>query len=283
MNAETAVPADRPTRAQVWLAVFAVAVALGSFTTPVFTLATLPLILASGLLFLSLPRDRGPLVRTARVLLLFAAPFLFAGLVRFTITEAVPGIVEGGRRALTGRSIAKLRVIGFTQDIAREQAVRDPDGDGIGSALLVQDLVGERTVRTPDGLPGGMKLEIGEVVDIPAGRALIADGYYFIVYLPKRDGGFTTDPAEVDEEAAERRWIAYAWPVADGHGERNAVFINEHEMIRVHPGQTGARFIGSENPPPAESALSNGAASDGPAGWPAWKDKQPRATLPGDR
>jgi hypothetical protein len=278
MNAETAVPADRPTRAQASLAVFAVAVALASFTAPIFTLVTLPLILASGLLFLSLPRDRGPLIRTARLLLLIAAPFLLAGLVRFTINEAVPGIVEGGRRALTGRSIAKLRVIGFTQDIAREQAVCDPDGDGVGSALLVQDLVGERTVRTPDGLPGGMKLEIGTVVDIPAGRALVADDYYFIVYLPKRGGGFTTDPAEVDEEAAERRWIAYAWPVADGHGERNAVFINEHEMIRVRPSKAGAYFIGPENPPHAESALG-----DGVAAWPAWKDKKPRATLPGDR
>jgi len=277
VNAETALPPDRPSRKQVVLAVLAISVALASFATPFFTKLTIPLMTAALLLSLSLPRGSGPLSRTARVLLLFAAPFLLAGLVRFTIAEAVPGIIEGGRRALTGRSIAKLRVMLFTQDIAREQHVRDPDGDGIGSALLLPDLVGERTTRTPDGLPGGMKLEIGELVDIPAGRALLADGYYFLLYVPKRGGGFTLDPSEVDEEAAERRWLAYAWPADDGHGERKAAFIDEHEMIRLHENVTGARYIGPDAAPPADAALTD------LAGWPAWKDKQPRTTLPGDK
>jgi hypothetical protein len=260
-------PRPRSSSRHVALAALAMGFAVGALLSPFFTKLSIPVMAGAMLTFLALPKDAGPLPRIARLTLIIVAPVLLFGLVRFVIVEAAPGIVEGGRRALTGRAVAKLRVLLFTQDVAREQAVWDPDADSIGSALTLRELLGVERVRSRVDLPGGAALHLGPVT----GAVAVADGYLFRVWLPAKDGGWTDDPELVDDEAAERRWIAYAWPQSVGHGEHPTVFIDEHERILVNP--TGP-WVGAEASPPPSAAL------DGD-GWSAWKDKQPREHLPG--
>ncbi len=234
---------------------------------------------------------RGP--RTARWMLLAAAPFMIVGLVRFVIEEAMPGIVEGGHRALVTRAIAKLRVLRFSEDVAREQAYWDPDGDGVGSALLLEEMLGATLIRGKEQAPQGLLGPIGVPTDTPVGRALVSDGYAIVLYLPGRDGrGVARAGVPIDEERAERRWVAYAWPVQDGAGERPVIFLDEHERVLLLANEApGPRYFGLEQPPPAGAALTgptldadaavNGRGQDGGI-WKRWKDKQPRETLPGD-
>jgi hypothetical protein len=249
------------------VATLAVGLALAGLLTPVFSKIAIPVMTGALLTFLALPKEAGPFARFSRLLLLIVAPVMLFGLLRFTITEAAPGIVEGGRRALSGRAVAKLRVLVFSQDVAREQATWDPDADGIGSALTLRELVGADPVRGKTPLPGGAALQLGHL----QGAIALADGYAFRVWLPARDGGWTDDPTRVDDEAAERRFLAYAWPIDNGHGERTTVFIDEHERILLHEGRS---WLGAAHGPPPTAAL------DGD-GWTPWKDKKPRTSLPG--
>lgn len=232
--------------------------------------------------------------RRTRLAMLLAAPFVLVALVRFTIEEAVPGIVEGGHRALVTRAIAKLRVLRFSQDIAREQAVWDPDEDGIGSALSLAELVGAEPIRGVRRAPPGLLQPVGSLVETPAGFAVAADGYALIAYVPDRDGkGTARGGPTVDDELAERRWVAYAWPLEEGHGERPVLFIDEHERILVLENRSpGPMYFGLGHPPPYDAGLQSSridaeAATDarGQDGgrWRRWKDKEPRTTLPGDR
>lgn len=232
--------------------------------------------------------------RRTRLAMLVAAPFVLVALVRFTIEEAVPGIVEGGHRALVTRAIAKLRVLRFSQDIAREQGVWDPDEDGIGSALSLAELVGEEPIRGVRRAPAGLLQPVGSLVQTPAGFAVAADGYAIIAYVPDRDArGTARGGANVDDELAERRWVAYAWPLEEGHGERPVLFIDEHERILILENRSpGPVYFGLDHPPPYNAGLRSHridaeAATDarGQDGgtWRRWKDKEPLAELPGDR
>lgn len=47
-----------------------------------------------------------------------------------------------------------------------------------------------------------------------------ANGYRYRIYLPAKEGGATTNRAEVDGNAAEQFFIAYAWPIDDDQGRR---------------------------------------------------------------
>lgn len=243
--------------------------------------------------FLAQPSDARGRMRIGRWLLLAAAPFILVSLVRFTVEKAMPGIVEGGHRALITRSIAKLRTLRFTQDFAREQAIWDPDGDGIGSALLLEEMRGLVPMRGVTTAPQGLLEPMGDLVDTPAGKAVVADGYAIIVYLPGLDGrGVARPGVPIDDERAERRWIAYAWPLEDGVGERPVIFIDEHERILQLANQApGPRYFGVESPPAFDAALT-GATLDAPAAedgrgqdgghWARWKGKRAREKLPGD-
>ncbi|MFZ9890137.1 MAG: hypothetical protein ACO3JL_21775, partial [Myxococcota bacterium] len=172
--------------------------------------------------------------------------------------------------------------------------VWDPDHDGIGSALVLAELVGEAPIRGIRKAPPGLLQPVGSLVETSAGLAVAADGYAIIAYVPHREGGGTAQTGvEVDDEQAERRWIAYAWPLEEGHGERPVVFIDEHERILVMENRApGPVYFGLESPPPYDAALRapriDAEAATDETGqdkglWRRWKDKEPRASLPGDR
>lgn len=226
----------------------------------------------------SLPRLPGAELRRERLLLLVAALGSSVGLLRFLVTEAIPGIVAGGNRFTEQRAISRLRELLFAEDLARRSAQRDPDGDRVGSALLLGELTGHiglrrgapLTVPLLEGFPAQVQTELGPASEI--------GGYYVTVCLPKAGGGFTASPDEaVDEELAERRFLAYAWPSGTAPGLTSAVMLDEHENIALAPARPGTRF-GHSTPPRCDDAV----APETRGAWEPWRQKKPRQTLPGD-
>jgi hypothetical protein len=227
--------------------------------------------------YVALPAQRP---RWLSLTTLGAGALALVAFLRFLVVEAVPGIVEGGTRATQNAAISRLREIVFAEDSLRKTAEVDPDRDGVGSA----GLLGELTAAL--GLRGGAPLKVPRLERYPAavatpnGPAIEMGGYLFIVCLPRRGGGFTAEAGvPIDDELAERRFLAYAWPAADKRGLNMAYFVDEHERILVasstQVGDSPAR-LGPAHPPACDEALSAKGA------WREWRHKKPRQSLPGD-
>ena len=225
----------------------------------------------------SLPRAEKGELRRERWWLLVAALAASIGFVRFLALEAIPGIVAGGNRFTEQRAISRLREVLFAEDTARRIAAYDPDGDHVGSAALLGELTGELGLRRGNRLPVPLLESFPKLVDTSIGPASEIGGYFLLVCLPKLGGGFTAQPTEpVDEELAERRFIAYAWPSGSAPGLNNAVALDEHEQIALAPAKPGLRY-GFGAPPSCDDSV----APETRKAWTAWRHKQPRQTLPG--
>ena len=100
--------------------------------------------------------------------------------------------------------------------------------------------------------------------------------YFYIVCLPTRDGGWTAVAGDdIDQEAAETRFVGYAWPVASGHGLDRTFFIDEDERILEHlepeePNQETPAFLGPAGAPRCDEALTH------PEQWSPWRGKASR-------
>jgi hypothetical protein len=224
----------------------------------------------------SLPRARAGELRRERWLLALAGVASLIGLVRFLV---IPGIVQGGNRFTEQRAISRLREILFAEDSARRLAPHDPDADRIGSALLLGELTTELAVRRGVRLEAPLLDGYPKQTDTGIGPAAEIGGYFLIVCVPRLGGGFTALPADaVDDELAERRFIAYAWPSGTAPGLSSAVALDEHESILIAPSSPRLRF-GFVAPPSCDDAVAN-ATKDA---WKPWRNKHPRTTLPGDR
>lgn len=257
-------------------AVLAAAAALASIY---FTKLALFAAVGTFITWASLPRARVSELGRERRLLALAAVASCAGLVRFLAVEAVPGIVAGGNRATEQRAISRLREISFAEDAARRLGKRDPDRDGVGSAALLGELTGELPLRGGEQLSAPLLEGYPKQVETALGPACEIGGYYFVVCIPRIAGGFTARPGEpVDEELAERRLIAYAWPSGVAPGLESAIALDQHEHIWLAPAAPGTR-LGSAAPPACDDVLAPATR----AAWKPWKDKQPRKSLPGDR
>ncbi len=229
--------------------------------------------------YLSLPRG----ARRSRGLVIAASALSLVAFVRFLVVEAMPGIVQGGTRATEDAAVSRLRQILFAEDSLRKKALVDPDGDGVGSAARIEELTGRVGLR--GGLPMSPPLleRYPQAIATRSGPAIEMGGYLFLVCVPKLGGGLTARNEDaVDEEAAERRFVAYAWPAADHRGLLDAFFLDEHEHIsfaRSAAPEGHRERIGPERAPSCEDAISGPSAQ----AWQVWRNKQPRHALPGDR
>jgi hypothetical protein len=232
----------------------------------------LPAGFASFIGVVALRRPSPAELRGARVWLWAGVALSVVGLVRFVAGEAMRGIVGGGRAAVEQETVSRLRDVLFAQDAMRRAGWIDPDRDGIGSGAWLEELCGGPPLRgqAPRETP---VLHCGELAPSPLGPAARSGPYLYALCLPTPDGGWSANGAPVDEEAAERRFVAFAWPAPASPFDQ-AYFIDEHENIRVAtlpaapPG--GPRF-----PTTCAAALSG-------LDWQPWRAKKPRGELPGD-
>lgn len=234
------------------------------------------LLVASLISLIALPATRS---RRELVFSLAALGLATLGFMRFLVVEAVPGIVAGGTRAAEDGAVSKLREILFAEDSLRRLGTIDPDGDHIGSAARIDELTGRAGVRGALPLAAPLLERYPESQETSSGEAVEIGGYFVLVCLPTPNGGFSAKlNAPVDEERAERRFLAYAWPAAADHRLSQAFFLDEHERIEVAPSTSLVR-LGLDHPPACDDALSEPSKSD----WRPWRNKRARDTLPGDR
>jgi hypothetical protein len=230
---------------------------------------------------LSLPAKTQAGSRRARWCVAIASLAASFGVLRFVVFEAMPGIVQGGRGAVEERAVSRLRDILFAEDAMRSSGWIDPDADGIGSAALLSELCGGPPLRGQIPRPTPV-LDCDELVPTALGPAWKSGPYLYTVCLPRRTGTWSAQPGlDVDEEQAERRFVAYAWPEA-GSAFGRAFFIDEHENIL-----SAALSPDSASDRPGQVArlgLSCVSAIDAPPGapWSPWRGKKPRTTLAGD-
>ncbi|HEV8551745.1 MAG TPA: hypothetical protein VGQ57_22005 [Polyangiaceae bacterium] len=251
----------------------------------VLALAALPfskLALPAGLIvflcFLAAPTEPAEVKKRHRIALGIAAAAAAIAVPNFLIREAMPGLVQGGTMAAGARAVSRLREILFAEDGARRSASWDPDGDGVGSALLLGELTGELGMRGQARVSPPLLERYPKVEATSDTSFLEIGGFLFSVCLPTAQG-FSSDPhATFDDEQAERRFVAYAWPSGRGPGLDRAYFIDEHERILSAPVEDTQRF-GREHPPRCDDAIAPATRDD----WHAWRGKKPRATLAGDK
>jgi hypothetical protein len=285
MSADDASPSENRSSAR-WASLRAAGVCILALAALLFPRMALPAAFLTFLAYLSLPSGEFEQRRIWRATLLVASIASGVALVRFVAREALPGMVAGGNEAQERSAIARLREILFAEDLMRTKAYVDPDHDGVGSAGRIDELAGTSPVR------GGRRLQVpplnpafGKAEQTRIGPALQTEGYLFVVCVPKRGGGFTARPSDaVDEEKAERRFIAYAWPAAAGRSVGAAYAIDEHERIlessNVEPGKPREPHYASPGfPPPCNAAVAPTTRND----WKPWKGKKPRRRLPGDK
>jgi hypothetical protein len=234
---------------------------------------------------LSLPRPAGVGARLARWLVGVASLGASIGVGRFLVSEAMPGIVKGGRQAVEQRAVSRLREILFAQDAMRRAAWIDPDADGIGSAAHLLELCGAPPLRgqVPRTTP---VLDCGELVNTALGPGARMGAYLYAVCLPTPSGEWSGQAsAPVDEEKAERGFIAYAWP-EPGAAFEHAFFIDQHENILSAPWPWPGTTAGIATDPAspglscASALAAPGSAASAP--WSVWRGKKPRSDLSGD-
>jgi hypothetical protein len=228
--------------------------------------------------FLALPSKPPALPRFARALHAAGALFVLVGLVRFLTGEAILGIVQGGTRAAGQRAVSRLRELLFAEDTARRLAYWDPDGDGIGSALTLAELLGKEGMRGERRLVPPRLEHYPELELTALGPSANIGGYYFAICLPRKDGTLAVEAkSPVDDELAERRFVAYAWPSRAERGMDEAYFLDEHERILSAKAELGRR-LGPDAPPPCDDAVAEATRED----WRPWRNKQPREKLGAD-
>lgn len=254
---------------------FALLLALASLY---FSKLALPAGLIVFLSFLAAPVEPLLVKKRHRAALTLAAAAATLAVPLFLVREAVPGLVQGGTGAASQRAVSRLREFLFAEDAARRQASYDPDGDGVGSALLLGELTGEIGMRHAARLAPPLLENYPKVESLHGTEAVEIGGFWFMICVPAAGGGLTSDPsARLDDEAAERHFVAYAWPSGRAPGLERAYFIDEHERILSAATDTDLRF-GAEYPPACDDALAPATRDD----WRPWRGKKPRASLPGE-
>src|SRR5689334_9688239 len=106
------------TSARLKLTLYALLAAAGLLSLWLSRLSLFTLVL-SFIAFVALPRERDAGRRVLFYLVLCAGLASFVGFGRFSIREAVPGIVEGGTRATSDAAVSRLREILFAEDVMR--------------------------------------------------------------------------------------------------------------------------------------------------------------------
>lgn len=157
-------------------------------------------------------------------------------------------------------AISLLRSAIFPAQVVFQSALsRDHDGDGVGEYALLSELNGRRVGSQPAGT--------GSCLSGALARGDLASNYRFAIWLPDGAGGAIGEPpgmearpagGDVAVQAQEKRFRAYAWPMA-GDGGRRMFCIAEDGIVRAQPWDGTA---------PGWDAVSGGKGWEAPLAWP---------------
>jgi hypothetical protein len=263
-------------RGAIWIASFVVLALSAAFEPPL----AVPGCVVVLILGLSLPEMIGKARWVSRAALASAVLGCLVGLARFATSKAMLGIIETGESASAQNALSRVREIVSAEDAARLTAPYDPDGDHVGSALLVTELAGAAPLGNGARLdPALLNYTYHHSIETALGPAADVEGYLFVVCLPTKSGGWNTERTDIDDDLSERRFLVYGWPSEIAEGMTTVFFTDEHERILVLdlPRGSPPRYLGAGHPPPCDATLG------GPVnGWTTWRNKAPRNTLPGD-
>jgi hypothetical protein len=268
------VPVTAQDRALLWGGA-----ALGAVSTLLPKVALISVFVA-WIVIISRQRLRQIWPRLAPFAIAIAVAGSLLGLLRFTLSEAIPGILRGGTYAADKKALSQLRQVVVAQDALRRGAFMDHDGDGVGSAGRIAELAGLAPLRGGGVMdPPALSYKDSQLIDTAIGPAVEVGAYLLVVCLPTADGAWSAQPSlSIDEERAERSYYAYAWPVATGLGVTQVYCTDQHERIWVSANQEAGtlRYAGPGFPPSCNAVL------DSATGFEPWMDKQARPSLPGD-
>lgn len=136
---------------------------------------------------------------------------------------AIPNMLESRVAANEAAAAATLKS-GVFPALIQFQAggYADSDADGIGEYGFPAEM-------SSDANPAKVELNL-LFGDHWRDETPEKSGYRYRIYLPAKNGGATTNRADVDPNAAEQLFIAYAWP-ADDDGGRRAFAINHTGQV----------------------------------------------------
>lgn len=218
----------------------------------------------------------------------------------FTLHHAIPGILEGGRRASEKIAVSTLRTIYWGQNDFKEGRFVDADGNGIGEfgflgelAAAVPPRAGGRPLPAPI-----LASQFKTFAHRGRGGIVLSGPYCYVVYLPSTSGAAretaegAVEGGPVEAAAAERHWIAYAWPLDRQRSADKVYFINQNEeVLESNNLGAGQGYSGPERAPAWDAALRgqgfDGALMPGTGGdggeWSRWRNKTPKPLAPESR
>jgi hypothetical protein len=212
------------------------------------------------------PRPEALIMRSALPLMLL----LFLPLPACSEAAGSPGAPRNPLEVEVNEALAvsHLRGLVGAETQAQSLAVLDADGDGVGEVAVVAELGGSAPLRGPGK---GLEFDLlGPAFGDPGAHGFVeVHGYLFRVFLPGPDGTAVGegDPGAgvVDASAAERRFVAYAWPARQGKTGRRSFVVTETGEIRSssEPSLTGKAA-------PAAGAAFGGESPFSPSAAPAW-------------
>jgi len=173
---------------------------------------------------------------------------------------AIPNILRARMSANEGSAIGSLRNLATAQQTFQSNQCVDEDDDGSGEYGYLTELTGGGQLR--DGDPAVNPGYITVALCPPnGGDVATKSGFCFQTWLPGPHSDTDSLAGSQDEmDAAENRWLAYAWPVSyRTSGIRCFAVDQGAEVVSATNDNGGNPFYdGTANGPAAADALSAG-------------------------
>ena len=154
-----------------------------------------------------------------------------------------PSFFEAEFHKNTQAAALTLREVASAQAAFAREAMLDTDGDGRGEFADLGALLSAASAGSLLELSGSRKEVEGTTV-------AELRGYFFAVHPGVPGEG---DPAD----AAETRWLAYAWPVEHGVSGTRCLVISQRGEVFGAP-ESESRYSGLAGMPAADAALADG-------------------------
>jgi hypothetical protein len=163
----------------------------------------------------------------------------------FVSAIAIPKLIESRNQANEKVVLGSLHAIASAQSEFRARAFVDQDGDGRGEFGTLGELTGAAALA--GGRPALVPPLLSSSMTPDARGCFVKGGYVFRVDVPRRIVGAT--------DLAEQRFVAYAWPLAEGNGAGKVYVIDaEGKIFFSDNGASSQGYHGSDHAPASDAS-----------------------------